>query len=44
MVNPSKLKVKITDQWRDGVELYVGETGNNLCPVVAILAFLAIRA
>ena len=47
LANPSMLKVRIkrskTDQWREGVELYVGKTGNKLYPVAVILAFLAIR-
>ena len=45
--NPTMLKIRIkkskTDQWREGVDLYVGMTGNELCPVAAILAFMAVR-
>ena len=47
LANPSMLKIRIkmskTDQWREGVDLFVGKTENELCPVAAILAFLAIR-
>lgn len=47
LTKPSMLKVRIkrskTDQWREGVDLFVGRTGNKLCPVAAILAFLAVR-
>lgn len=45
--NPSVLKISIkkskTDQTREGVSLYVGKTGNELCPVAALLPFLVIR-
>ena len=40
--NPSILKVNIkkskTDQSREGISLYVGRTGNELCPVAPIYA------
>ena len=44
---PSMLEIKIkaskTDQTRRGVSLFVGRTYNCLCPVTAILAYLAVR-
>ena len=44
---PSMLEIKIkgskTDQTRRGVSLFVGRTHNCLCPVTAILAYLAVR-
>ena len=47
LANPSMLKIRIkmskTDQWREGVDLFVGKTENELCPVAAIIAFLAMR-
>ena len=45
--NPRVLKVKIkaskTDPFRKGVEICVGKTDNKLCPVTAMLAYLARR-
>lgn len=45
--NPQILKVKLkaskTDPFRVGVEVFIGRTGNALCPVAAVLAFMAIR-
>ena len=47
ITNPTIMKVKIkaskTDPFRQGVELFIGKTGNSLCPVAAMLAYLAIR-
>ena len=44
---PKLLRVKIkqfkTDPFRKGVTLTLGKTGNFLCPVEAILPYLAIR-
>ena len=44
---PSLLRVKLkqskTDQFRQGTEVYVGKTGCPLCPVAAVLAYMAIR-
>ena len=37
------IKQSKTDQTRMGVDLYVGRTFNNLCPVAAMLAYLALR-
>ena len=45
--NPSVIQVTIkqskTDPFRQGVHLYLGRTGNLVCPVNAILAYLAVR-
>jgi hypothetical protein len=45
--NPSVVKVTIkaskTDQFRKGVDIYVGRTNNEMCPVAAILAYVASR-
>ncbi len=39
---PSTLKIRLkADQMRAGVDIYVGRTYNSLCPVVAILRYLA---
>ena len=37
------MKSSKTDQARKGVELFVGRTYNSLCPVVAVLRYLAVR-
>ena len=41
--NPSFLRVRIlkTDPFRQGVDIYVGHTENELCPVKAVLAYMA---
>lgn len=45
--DPSVLKVSIksskTDPFRVGVDTFVGKTSNRLCPVAAMLAYLASR-
>ena len=45
--SPSMLEIKIkaskTDQTRKGVSLFVGRTQTSLCPVTAILAYMAVR-
>jgi hypothetical protein len=45
--DPSVVQVIIkqskTDPFRQGVNLYLGKTGEKLCPVSAILAYLRIR-
>jgi hypothetical protein len=45
--NPQMLKVRIkaskTDPFRIGVDIFVGKTGNVLCPVSAVLAYMALR-
>jgi len=38
-----RLKVSKTDPFRKGVDVFVGKTGNDLCPVEAMLAYLRIR-
>ena len=44
---PSFLKVRIkqskTDPFRKGVDLFVGRTGSDVCPVAALLSYLACR-
>ena len=45
--NPSLLSVRIkqskTDPFRQGTTVYLGKTGTSLCPVAAVLAFMAMR-
>lgn len=45
--DPTSLKIRIkaskTDPFRVGVDIYVGKTNNQLCPVTAMLAYLVIR-
>lgn len=45
--DPKTLRVKIkaskTDPFRQGVDIFIGRTDNELCPVAAMLAFLAKR-
>ena len=45
--NPSLLKVHLkcskTDQLQKGVDIYIGKTGDDICPIAAVLSFLAIR-
>ena len=47
IANPSFVKVTIkaskTDQFRKGVDIFVGRTRNALCPVEALLAYVARR-
>ena len=38
-----RLKVSKTDPFRKGIDIFVGSTNTDLCPVSAILSFLAIR-
>ena len=44
---PSMLRVHLKrskyDQFGRGVDVFVGRTGNVLCPVAAVLAYLAVR-
>ena len=37
------LKASKTDPFRAGVDVYVGKTGTNLCPVGAMLDYLVVR-
>ena len=45
--NPSlmivRLKQSKTDPFRQGVDLHLGRTGSALCPITAMLAYLARR-
>ena len=45
--NPSMVRIHLkhskTDPFRHGVDIYLGRTDRDLCPVTALLAFLAIR-
>ena len=45
--NPSLARVSIkaskTDPFRKGVAVYLGRTNNDLCPVTALAAYLAVR-
>ena len=45
--NPTLLKLRLkaskTDQFRKGMDVVVGRTNNKLCPVAAVLAYLAVR-
>ena len=37
------IKTSKTDPFRKGISIYVGKTGNDLCPVAALTAYLAAR-
>ena len=43
---PTLLKVHLktfkTDQLRKGVDIFIGKTGDELCPLAAVLAFMAV--
>lgn len=45
--DPTLIKIKIkaskTDPFRQGLDIFVGKTDNKLCPVAALLAYLAKR-
>ena len=45
--SPSVIQVTIkqskTDPFHHGVQLYLGKTGKDICPVTAILPYLALR-
>ena len=45
--DPSLLQVHLkqskTDQFRKGIDIFVGRTRNDLCPVAAVLAYIAAR-
>ena len=47
VLNPSFLKIRLkaskTDSFRRGVDIVVGKLNNKLCPVSAMLAYLAVR-
>ena len=38
-----RLKMSKTDQLRKGVDIFIGRTGDDICPVAAVLAFIAVR-
>ena len=38
-----RLKQSKTDPFRKGVSIYLGRTQSDLCPIVAILAYIAVR-
>ena len=46
-INPSIMRVTIkaskTDPFRQGIEIFVGRTHTDLCPIEAMLAYLAVR-
>ena len=45
--NPQQLRISIkhskTDPFRKGVDIFLGTTGDNICPVKGILPYLAMR-
>ena len=45
--NPQQLRISIkhskTDPFRKGVDIFLGMTGDNICPVKGILPYLAMR-
>ena len=45
--NPSMVKIHLrrskTDQFGRGISIYLGTTGDELCPVSALMAYLAVR-
>lgn len=45
--NPQVLKVRLkaskTDPFREGIDVFVGKTDNDLCPVAAVLRFMTLR-
>lgn len=47
LTNPGMLKVRLkaskTDPFRVGVDVFIGRTDSPLCPVAAVLAFMAVR-
>lgn len=47
LVDPKYLQVNIkqskTDPFRLGVKVWIGRTGGDLCPVTAVLAYMALR-
>ena len=43
MIMQVRIKASKTDPFRKGVELYLGRTSNELCPIAAMLAYQAAR-
>lgn len=39
-----RIKQSKTDPFREGVEVYLGVTGQDVCPVAALLSYLAVRS
>ena len=37
------LKGSKTDQTKEGIDLFIGKTGSEICPISAVLPYLAIR-
>ena len=46
--NPNVIRIYLrkseTDQLQKGVDTFIGRTGNDLCPVAAILAYITGKA
>ena len=38
-----RIKASKTDPFRVGADIFIGRTDNDLCPVAAVLAFMALR-
>ncbi len=47
METPQLLRVKLkalkTDPFRQGMDIFIGRADNELCPMAAVLAYMAIR-
>ena len=47
VTSPTTVQVRIkdskTDPFRKGVSVYLGKTGNGLCPVTAVAAYMVVR-
>ena len=45
--NPGMVKVHLraskTDPFRQGVDIFIGKTAYHLCPVAALLSYIAVR-
>ncbi len=39
----AKIKVSKTDKFRKGVDIFIGRMYNQLCPVEALMAYVAVR-
>ena len=46
-INPQAIRVHLrrskTDQFRNGIDIVIGRTGDSLCPVATVCAFMALR-
>ena len=38
-----RIKSSKTDPFRKGMNIYLGRTHNNLCPITAMMAYLSVR-